>query len=187
LNSEKGLALYDNNMEVYVSVLGYFVPNALTLIEKLRNVSNETLADYFIHVHGLKGICAGIGAEKLAEAALDLEIMSKTGDLAGVLAKNNNLLEEAENFVTKINKWLYEHDNKHAKPRLARADPVLLLRLRKSCEAYDMKSIDEIMEKLESADYDEDFSLLTWLRERINESDFSSVVQRLLDYGETIE
>jgi signal transduction histidine kinase/ActR/RegA family two-component response regulator len=185
LNSEKGLALYDNNMEVYVSVLRYFVPNALTLIEKLRNVSKETLADYTINVHGLKGICAGIGAEKLTEIALNLENMSKSGDLPGVLAKNNILLEEAEELAFEIGKWLKEHGKNHTKPKLAKADPALLLRLRKSCEAYDMKSIDEIMDELESVDYDEDFSLVTWLKERINESDFSPVIQRLQAYGET--
>jgi CheY-like chemotaxis protein len=181
---ETGLALYGEDQDIYLSVLRSFLPNILTIIEKLRNVSEESLYDYTINVHGLKSICAGIGAEKVRGTAYDLEMKAKSGDLSGVLAGNESLLKEAAILASEVRIWLEEHDNKNPKQKLARPDKELLIRLRKSCEAYDVKNIDDIMDKLESVGYETDASLITWLRERIDASDFSSVASRLSEYEE---
>ncbi|MCL2070227.1 MAG: response regulator [Treponema sp.] len=187
LNAKEGLALYGGDREVYLSVLRSFVPNAVSVIEKIRDVSKENLSDYIINVHGLKGISAGIGAEKLKDAAFDLEKKARAGELPGVLAANGALLEDAKNLVSYIQNWLGELDRANPKPALKRPSPILLARLRKSCEAYDMSDIDEVMDELEGADYYTDASLITWLREKIDCSDFSDVVSRLSEYAEVQE
>jgi len=181
---ETGLALYGEDQDIYISVLRSFLPNILSIIEKLHNVSEELLPDYTINVHGLKSICAGIGAEKVRAAAYDLEMKGKSGDLSGVLAGNESLLKEAIILASAVRDWLEEHENNNPKQKLARPDKELLIRMRKSCETYDVKSIDDIIDKLESAEYETDASLITWLREKIDASDFSSVVSRLLEYEE---
>jgi len=110
--------------------------------------------------------------------------LSKAGDITGVLAANEALLKDAKNTVNGIKTWLEEHDSRNPKPLLPEPDKQLLIRLRKYCETYNMNGIDEIMDELESADYSTDASLIIWLREKINESDFSSVVFRLSAYEE---
>ena len=183
VETEKGLALYNGDIDIFVTVLRSYVANTLSVIEKMRNVSEESLANYAVSAHGLKGISAGIGAEKIKNAALDLEMKAKSGDLAGVLSGNNDLLEDTEFLVRDIQAWLREMDGQKPKPRLECPDRFLLDRLRKSCEAYDMKGIDAVMDELESASYDKDASLVDWLREKIDSSDFSIVAERLLEYG----
>jgi CheY-like chemotaxis protein len=187
LNVKEGLALYGGEKELYISVLRSFVPNAESVIEKMRILSKESLSDYAINAHGLKGISAGIGAEKVKDAAFDLELKARAGDLPGVLAANGTLLEDTKNLVSSIKNWLAELDSLNPKPTLQRPSPLLLACLRKSCEAYDMSSVDELMDELESANYSTDASLITWLREKIDNSDFSEIVSRLSEYAEVQE
>jgi len=184
IDTETGLALYNGEADIYLAVLRSFVPNAYKTIERLRTVSEDTLTDYIVNVHGLKGISSGIGAEKLRAAALELELEAKAGNLAGILAKNDALLKAAGNLAADIQIWLEELDTRNPKPMLERPNPVLLARLRKSFQAYDMKGIDEVMDEMESADYKENASLVAWLREKINAMDFSSAATRLSEYEE---
>jgi HPt (histidine-containing phosphotransfer) domain-containing protein len=106
LDANMGSSLYGGEMDIYVSILRSFISNIPGTIEKLRNVSEETLPQYATAVHGLKGSCASIGAELTREKAFDMEKKAKAGDLAGVLALNENLLNEAEQLVNDIQAWL---------------------------------------------------------------------------------
>ena len=184
VDAETGFALYEDDPDIYLAVLRSYVPNALAVIEKLHNVSKETLPEYSAGIHGLKGISAAIGAEGLRERAAELESIAKAGDLNAVLTKNKEFLEDAKNVVNNIQTWLLELDNSNPKPRLMKPDPAVLARLRKSCEAYDMNVIDDVMDELESANYETDSSLVPWLREKINDLDFTSVALRLASYKE---
>jgi hypothetical protein len=42
-----------------------------------------------------------------------------------------------------------------------------------------MNGIDKAMSELESADYEEDADLVTWLREKIDISEFAEAAERL--------
>ena len=182
IDSAAGLALYGGEIDLYLSALRSFVPNAISVIEKMRIVSQESLTDYTINVHGLKSISSNIGAEQLRTEAMLLEMKAKSGDLEEILTRNNALLKDAEDLISNVQAWLAELDTQNPKPLLERPDPLLLIRLQKSCETYDMDGIDQAMDKLESACYDNDASLITWLREKITELDFSSAAERLSVY-----
>ena len=183
VDTETGLALYGGDQNIYIAVLRSFLSNVKNVMEKLRYVSEETLGDYTVNVHGLKGICAGIGAEKTRQAAFNLEKAARSGDLAGVLVENEVFLKETEELTSAVQAWFDAQDKKNTKPILPCPDRNLLSRLYKCCKDYDMNGADEIMDELESADYETDASLVTWLRERIDESDFSSAARRLSEYG----
>jgi hypothetical protein len=127
----------------------------------------------------LKGTSAGIGAETVREAAANLEIMSRAGDLDGVLQHNDKLITDTENIVANVKAWLERYDAVHKKPLLKVPDREVLARLRRSCENYDMSGIDQAMTELESADYEEDPGLTAWLREKIDVSDFTEAAARL--------
>jgi len=182
IDTKKGLSLYAGDTEIYLSLLRSYVANTPGVLDKLRSVTAENLSDYVITVHGLKGASAGIGAEEVREAALELENKSRTGDLQGVLEKNSKLIAGAEKIVSRIKAWLDKNDVHEAKPRLKAPDRELLVKLRECCENYDIDGIDEIMSKLESYDYEEDPDLVKWIREKIDISKMSEVAQRL---GET--
>jgi len=182
IDTEKGLLICGGDWKIYQSVLRSYVADTSTLLGKMRDVTEETLPGYAISVHGIKGASANIGAEKVRKAAANLEAMAKDGDLSEVLAQNDAFLKEAECLVTAIKDWLEKRTDKITKPRLSAPDQALLARLRQSCEQYDFDGADKIMGDLESANYEKDADLMTWLREKINNFDLNEVAKRLADY-----
>ena len=106
VNVEKGLELCDGDKGIYVRFLSRYVTNMPENLSKLRNVSEETLKEYTINVHGAKGINEIIGAEEAAKMARNLEAMSKEGNLTGVLAQNEAFLKYADNLVENVQNWL---------------------------------------------------------------------------------
>jgi HPt (histidine-containing phosphotransfer) domain-containing protein len=106
INTETGLSLYDDDVELYKSILDSFISNIPAVLDKLRDVSSETLQEYKINIHALKGICESIGAEEITTAARKLEAMAKKGDLDGILAGNGEFLEKTDILVDNIRSWL---------------------------------------------------------------------------------
>jgi hypothetical protein len=110
VDTKKGLALYDDDEDFYLIALRSWVKNTPAVLEKLRSVTPESLPDYVINVHGVKGTCAHIGAEELKEKASGLEIMAKAGDLDGILKINESFLEDADALHKEIKNWLENND-----------------------------------------------------------------------------
>jgi signal transduction histidine kinase/CheY-like chemotaxis protein/HPt (histidine-containing phosphotransfer) domain-containing protein len=179
VDTKKGLSLYVGDTKVYLSLLRSYIANTPKVLEKLRLVSAENLSDYVITVHGLKGTSAGIGAEEVRKQALELENLSRAGDLKSVLAKNNKLIADAEIIVSNVKEWLDKNDVQDAKPRLKAPNKELLAKLRESCESYDIDGIEQVMSELEKADYEEDADLVKWIREKVDISKMGEVAQRL--------
>ena len=109
IDAEAVFSLYDDD-EIYRTILRTFVARIPEVLDKIRNVSSETLPDYMIKIHALKGSGGSIGAKETMAAAADLEAMAKKGDLAGVLAGNEVFLERTGALVEDIRSWLEQFD-----------------------------------------------------------------------------
>jgi len=180
VDTKKGLALYAGDTSIYLALLRSYVANTPGLLEKLRIVSEKTLPKYNVSVHGLKGSSANIGAESIREAAFELEKISKEGNLQGVWALNGKLIADTKIIVANIKAWLEQYDaTREKKPVQKAPDKELLKRLRQNCENYDIKGADKTLIILESADYEKDADLIKWLRDKIENSDFSEAAERL--------
>ena len=182
INTQKGLVRFGGDFEIYLTVLRSYAENTPAILEKLWNITAQTLDDYSIAVHGLKSASGSIGAESLAKKSAELEKAAKSGNLSEVLNKNPDFLKEAALLVGDIRAYLKKSDIKSTKPRLPAPAGELLARLRESCVKYDMDAIDEIMDMLESASYDNGDSLILGLREKLGKSDFAQTVKRLDEY-----
>jgi len=176
---ERGISLYGGDEKMYIELLRSYVTFAPESLNKLRTVSKETLSDYVISVHGLKGTNAGIGAEEIREQAQNLEKLSREGDIEKVLTLNGKLIEDTETVVRNIKEWLAGYDARNVKPLLKAPDREVLERLRRCCEDYDMAGIDNAMSELERADYEEDAELVAWLRDKINISEIDNAAKKL--------
>ena len=183
VNAGAGLAVFGGDREVYIGVLRSYAGNIGAIIDKLRDVTSETLPGYAISVHGLKGASGSVGAEELARLAGDAEEKAKSGDLEGVLAGNGGLLDEASRALNGIQAWL-DGGGAGGRPALPAPDRALLARLRACCKQYDMDGIDKAMGELEGADYETGAGLAAWLREKIDEMEISEAAERLAEYGE---
>ena len=106
VDAEAALELLDDDMEIYLAVLNSYVANTPGALDNLRNVTKETMPDYAISVHGVKGICAGIGAIEASEKCKKLELLAKAGDLEGVLALNGDAIKDVEKLIVDIKTWL---------------------------------------------------------------------------------
>jgi len=181
VDTKKGLALYAGETDIYLPLLRSYVTNTPPALSKLGSVSAQNLSDYVITVHGLKGTSAGIGAEEIRAAALELENLSRAGDLQAVLSKNGKLIADTQAVVANVTAWLQEYDSKNAKPRLKAPDKALLERLKKSCDNYDMSGIDEAVAELVKNDYEEGAGLVAWLKEKIDISEIDEASARLAE------
>jgi PAS domain S-box-containing protein len=179
VDTKRGLSLYADEVDIYLPLLRSYIANTPGTLEKLRSVSADTLSDYVISVHGLKGTSAGIGAEEIRTAALELETKSRAKDLDFVIAHNDKLIADTEVIVANIKEWLRQYDANNAKPRMKAPDPGLLARLRQCCESYDMSGIDDAMSELDKNDYEEGSDLVAWLKEKIVVSEIGEVAERL--------
>jgi HPt (histidine-containing phosphotransfer) domain-containing protein len=106
IDTKAGLTLYDDDVDVYKTILRFFVTKIPAVLDTIRNVSSETLPDYTIKIHALKGSSGSIGANETMAAAGKLEAMAKNGDLAGIQAGNDAFLEKTHILVDDIKKWL---------------------------------------------------------------------------------
>jgi len=181
VDTKKGLSLYAGAKKIYLPMIRSYAHNTPKVLDKLRTVTAENLHDYVITVHGLKGTSAAIGAEHIRAAALELENLSRAGDLPAVLSKNAKLISDTEIVVAGVQEWLDKNDIHETKPRLKAPDRGLLVKLREGCEEYDMDGVEEVVKELEKNEYDEDGELVTWIREQVDMSKLGDVAKRLKD------
>jgi len=179
VDTDRGLSLYGGDKKIYLSLLRSYVSFAPETLNKLRTVTKETLSDYVITVHGLKSTNAGVGAEAIREQALNLENLSREGDIEKVLELNGKLIKDTETVIHNIKEWLAGYDARNVKPLRKAPDREVLERLRRCCEDYDMTGIDKAISELESANYEEGAELVAWLREKINISETADAAEQL--------
>ena len=184
VDMKQGLSFWGGDMSLYLSILHSFADNIPISLEKIRDVAIETLNNYRISVHGLKGTSASIGAERISKSAAYLEALAQNGDLPGILSENGRFIRDMENIVSDIRKWLNQHDEACKKPRLKAPDLDILAELLQSCEAYDIHGIDKAMLELENADYETGADLIKTLRNKIDVSDFLEAAECIKTYGE---
>jgi HPt (histidine-containing phosphotransfer) domain-containing protein len=110
IDPETVLESYDDDMEIYKTILRAFVDKIPALLDKISDVSSETLPDYTIKIHALKGSGGNIGAKETMATAARLEEMAKNGDLDGVLAGNGDFLGKTRVLIDEIKKWLEQNN-----------------------------------------------------------------------------
>jgi HPt (histidine-containing phosphotransfer) domain-containing protein len=87
------LERFADDVGTLMRILRSFVASTPAVVEKLRAVEADTLSDYMITVHGLKGASRGICAEQIGMMAETLETAAKNNDFAYVEAHNEELLD----------------------------------------------------------------------------------------------
>jgi len=113
VDTKKGLDFCNGDLDIYLDILREYVSDMYSLLEKIQNVSEESLKDYAVAIHSIKSINDAIGAEEARKTAKNLEETAKKNDLAGVLAVNNTFKNYAKNLTDGVKTWL---ENQKASP-----------------------------------------------------------------------
>jgi HPt (histidine-containing phosphotransfer) domain-containing protein len=167
--------------DAYLQILRSFVVHTPELLEKIREVSGETLAEYEIIVHGLKGSSYGICAEEVGRQAQILESAAGSGDFETIRARNGIFIETVEKQLSALDDLLrdvwvsFEKESKEA-PEVA-----LLSKLLHASEHFDFSEMDKILAELERYSYESNDELVTWLREQLDGLEYGRIQKRLME------
>ncbi|MCL2440582.1 MAG: ATP-binding protein [Treponema sp.] len=179
LNIIKGLQRYGCDEQTYLKVLRSYAASVRSMLDVVENVSIDTLNDYKIKVHGIKGTSLDIFAVQIGTAASDLEKAAKSGDFEYITANNNNFLVNVRKMVYDIEVMLAELDAKNPKPKKDKPDQEELKKLLIACKDYDMDGADAAILEIEKYQYESDDGLADWLKETIDKMDFKQIVEKL--------
>jgi HPt (histidine-containing phosphotransfer) domain-containing protein len=144
-------------------------------------VNENTLANYAVLVHGVKGSSRSIGAEDIGRDAEALELAAKKGNLGFVLTNNDAFLEKTARFIKALQAALEEFVRGTREPRERRSAPdeELLNALGAAAAVFDVDTAEEVLSRLEAFDYEKGGDLVAWLREQLDTSGFANITGRL--------
>jgi len=185
INYEKGIQRFNGDEESYLNVLRSYASNMKPLIDSVRQITWENLAKYSITLHGIKGASRGICAEQVGVKAEALEKAAKSGNMDFIMCSNAAFIEDAEKLVKDLEEMFKVIDIGNPKPKKDIIDPEVLKKLAVACGKYDMDGVDSAMEEIEVFEYSSDSELVRWLRENVNEVNFTQIKDKLgyTDYG----
>jgi CheY-like chemotaxis protein len=178
------LALYGGSGAAYIPILQSFAAHTPGLLEKMTG-HLESLPDYAIEVHGLKGTCGAICAAETAALARDLEAGSKEGNREMVASRHGELKRKALDLTARLGVLLAEWEARRpaaAKERRAEPDRELLARLSEAAGGFNSNVIEETLEELERYQYERGGELVTRLREQAENFDYDAIRRRLEDF-----
>jgi HPt (histidine-containing phosphotransfer) domain-containing protein len=163
--------------ESVLAILKSYVKNTPPLLDQLRTVNEESLPEYAIIVHGIKGSSRSIGAEDIGGEAEGLEFAAKKGDWAFIAENNESFLAKTEQLIGALAAALEEiGENRERRPA---PDPQLLQALSTAAAAFDVDAAEEAIVRLEAFDYEEGGDLVEWLREQLDVGGFKNISERL--------
>jgi len=181
IDIKAALAHFNDDADMLLYILRSFAVNTKPLLEKAASVSIETLAEYAVTVHGIKGSSRNICADAIGKQAEALEWAAKAGDYDFVEKNNPALIEAAAKLVSGLDEMLAGLDGNAEKGKKYKPDAGLLKRLSAACNCYDMNTVDEVMAELESYEYENGDDFIKWLKENIGQLNLSDVVERISD------
>jgi HPt (histidine-containing phosphotransfer) domain-containing protein len=167
-----GLTRFGNQPSIYLRIIKSFIKNTPASLEELASVTSDTLDDYAVRVHGLKGSCYGISAVTLGDEAKSLEIASKASDWPTVeqgtpllIAHTNELITQLQSLVDKVEQS--EDDNDDQRPVVDAPDRELLHNLLEATRNFDVEAMQQIIEKLDAVRYRNNPRLVADFREQL--------------------
>ena len=175
----RGLERFGRDEDSFLQVLRSYTNNTRLLLDVLRNVGPDDLADYAITVHGIRGSSYGICAKDAGEQAEALEKAAKAGDFGYVLEHNPELLATVTKLLADLDEMLAGIAAESPKPKKNSPEPAALVRILEACRSYDMDTIEATLAELEAYDYQTGGELVSWLWENVELFNITEIIERL--------
>jgi CheY-like chemotaxis protein len=99
LDVAKGVEWYQDNEASYLKLIKAYVVNIVEKLKSVEVVTMDTLPDYNIRIHGIKGVNLFVFAEELGQQAQKLEEAAIKGDLDFIHKNNPIFLEASYQFI----------------------------------------------------------------------------------------
>ncbi|MDR2569364.1 MAG: response regulator [Oscillospiraceae bacterium] len=179
----EGLSLYDGDVDVYLRMLRLYSASTSSLLDQIVEFSEESLSDYQVTVHGIKGSSLNLFASEVGNTAECLEKAAKKGDIGFILENNVDFLENARKLIGDINNLLVLFDNDNSLEKKDKPDPEILKRLLTASEAYDIDVVNDAMDELAKYSYYSDNDLVKWLRDMVDLMNYPAIIDKLNKIG----
>ena len=182
LDISEALGRLNNSSKVYMRIIHSFAQNMPKLLDDLLEVTEESLPNYAIRVHGIKGSCYGIGAVACGDAAFALEKASKAGDWITVARENDAFVASVKKLIEELVALEERVENGQA-PVCAAAfgapDAAKLAALLEATKNYSVETMFNIIEELEAQTYTSGGEIVPWLREQFDSFAYDNIIERL--------
>jgi HPt (histidine-containing phosphotransfer) domain-containing protein len=179
MDFEAGLKRYGAE-DIYMKILQSYTTHSPELLDKLRSLTRETLPEYAITVHGLKGASYGVCANEIGKEAEELETAAKAGDYDKVDSKNAAFVARAETLLEGLRELLEgAAETGEDKPRAPEPDKALLEKLLDASKRFKSAIMEEVMTELEACEYETGGELIPWLREQLDNLEYDAIREKL--------
>jgi PAS domain S-box-containing protein len=179
INLKAGIERYEEET-AYLGILRSYLIHTPELLEKLRSLSRETLPDYAITVHGIKGSSFGICADGIGKQAEELEYAAKAGNYETVRDKNAAFIEKTERALRDIGELLQNsEEGGSVKQKAAAPSKNLLEKLLDASKRFKPTVMEEVLAELEGYEYESGGDLVEWLREQMDNLEYDAIRERL--------
>ena len=181
LDIDGGIARFGGNEKLYFKILKTFIDNIGPHLESLSGVTEETLPDYAIEVHGVKGSLYGISANKEGDNAKDLEIASKAGEYDKVVAGNGSFIAAVYELTEKLRTLVADYESGAGGGQMkAEPDRAILALMLEASRDFDVEKMQDALAELEKYEYEKDGELVKWLSEQVTAFGYSNIEERLV-------
>ncbi|MDR2096330.1 MAG: response regulator [Treponema sp.] len=165
---------------VYLQILRSYTVHTPELLEKLRSLSRETLPEYAITVHGLKGASYGICAGAIGKQAEELEHAAKAGNYEKVRRENAAFIEKVAEALAELGRLLQDAaECGPAKQKAPAPDRVLLEKLLDASKRFKPAIMEDVLTEIEGYEYESGEDLVVWLREQLDNLEYDAIRKRL--------
>jgi len=173
---------------IYLRILKAFVKSTPEILEALAEVTPETISDYSIRIHGLKGSCYGVSAMALGDEAKELELASRSSDWETIKRDNPLVIKHAWVLIDRFQSLIdtiEQTDGDKAelaqaklRPLLDKPDRALIEELLHATSNYDAEAIKATIEKLDKAHYSSQPKLVEELRQLVTFFKYEAIEKR---------
>jgi signal transduction histidine kinase/DNA-binding NarL/FixJ family response regulator len=178
-----GLERFGGDESIYLSVIQSYRANTAHLLDRIREVSEQTLPDYAITIHGIKGSSYGVEARDVGKKAEELELAAKAGNIEFVLRNNPSFIEAAEALLSRLAALSGDaapDDSEKEKESRHAPDEALLTKIEEAAADFKIDILEETMDALEAFKYETQAELIAWLREQVDRMEFAAIRERLV-------
>jgi signal transduction histidine kinase/CheY-like chemotaxis protein/HPt (histidine-containing phosphotransfer) domain-containing protein len=104
LDFAEGVERMGGREDAYLRILKTYAATMPAMLDKIRDFKVESLKDYIITVHGIKGSSYSICAHETGRMAEALEMAAKREDIEAILRNNGPFIHQAEQLVEHISR-----------------------------------------------------------------------------------
>jgi HPt (histidine-containing phosphotransfer) domain-containing protein len=167
-----GLKRFGNQASIYLRIIKSFIQNTPATLEELNAVTQGTIDEYMVKVHGLKGSCYGISAMTLGDEAKALEFAAKAYEWDKIEQGNPPLIANVYELIDQLQAIVDKSErlalvDADPRPIIEKPDAALVRELLTATQTFDVVAMGEIIEKLDLVRYSSDAKLVANLKEQL--------------------